>query len=199
MQTKTFKILARSVDPIASDWQLQLATLLGAKPRRLSRWCELGLLGAVSCIRKTGATVLAHDVAIRVYSEYGTLNATQTAMAQASEHLPMPFTFMQTQPGQLFNALGAATGWQGDGYATSAENRRQSEIALLQGIRQSTLLAWVDEEPEPVSRWIWLEQMQMQTRIESGPDWQVVDCIFQPLDTARWLKITSDQFIYQAG
>lgn len=195
MKTKVFKIIACSNMPIGNDWRAQLVTLLGSKPRRLSQWCELGLFGALSCIIKAGQAHLPNEVAIRVYSEYGTKNATHKAMAQASEYLPLPFTFMQTQPGQIFNALGMALGWHGNGYATSGSNRQQCEIALLQGIEQSALLAWVDEEPELVSHWIWLEE----TELDSEPNWQAVSSIFHASDHAAWLKMDSDNVIFQAG
>jgi hypothetical protein len=194
MKTRIFTIKACSNTPIPNDWNAQLVTLLGSKPRRLSHWCELGLYGALSCIKQSGQTSLSSDVAIRVYSEYATVNATRMAMEQAAEHLPMPFTFMQTQPCQIFNALGTAVGWHGDGYVTSSVNRQQCEIALLQNIQQSALLAWVDEVPEPISRWIWLEEVQSSDEL----NWQIVDSVFQTSEKRRWLKIDSGNMIFQA-
>ncbi len=194
MKTRIFAIKACSNSPIENDWGTQLTTLLGSKPRRLSRWCELGLYGALSCIRQSGQAGLSSDVAIRVYSEYATINATRMAMEQASEHLPMPFTFMQTQPCQIFNALGAAVDWHGDGCVTSSVNRQQNEVALLQSIQQSALLAWVDEMPEPISRWIWLEESQPK----NGLNWEITDSVFQTLENARWLKIDANNSIFQA-
>jgi hypothetical protein len=195
MNAKIFKIIACSNNPIEENWSAQLIALLGSKPRRLSRWCELGLFGGLSCISKTGQLHLPNDVPIRVYSEYATIHTTHLAMKQASEHLPMPFTFMQTQPSQLFNALGTALGWQGDGCTMAGITRQQSETALLQSIRQSALLGWVDEEPELISRWIWLEENEGN----AGQNWQVVDSIFQPSSNARWLKIDSSNAIFEAG
>jgi hypothetical protein len=194
MKTRIFKIKACANAPIADDWGAQLVTLLGSKPRRLSRWCELGLFGALSCIKQTGQTELPNDVAIRVYSEYGTLNATRAAIEQADEHLPMPFTFMQTQPCQIFNALGTALGWHGDGCAVSSVTRLQSEIALLQGIQHSALLAWVDEVPEPVSRWIWLEEAQPSGEL----NWEIADCVFQTSAKTRWLKVERGNVLFHA-
>jgi hypothetical protein len=194
MKTRIFKIKACFNASIESDWSTQLVTLLGSKPRRLSRWCELGLFGALSCIKQAGQTELPSDVAIRVYSEYGTLNATRAAIEQAEEHLPMPFTFMQTQPCQIFNALGTALGWHGDGCAVSSTTRRQSEIALLQGIRHAALLAWVEEVPEPISRWIWLEEAQPSVE----PKWETAEGVFQTSEKAHWLKLESNSVISQA-
>lgn len=195
MQATTFRIHASSHHPAGDDWHAQLVSLLGSKPRRLSRWCEAGLLGALSCVRQAGHASLSDQVAIRIYTEYGTASTTRTALMQAKEHMPMPFTFMQTQPGQLFNALGTALGWHGDGYTTSCNHRGHSETALVRGIRQSALLAWVDEEPALISHWIWLEK----TAVETGLQWQAIDSIFQVAASARWLKIAADNQIFQAS
>jgi hypothetical protein len=195
MNTKIFNIIACSNNPIEENWSTQLVSLLGSKPRRLSRWCELGLFGGLSCISKTGQLHLPNDVPVRVYSEYATIHATHMALEQASEHLPMPFTFMQTQPSQLLNALGTALGWHGDGSTLAGIARQQTEIALLQSIRQSALLAWVDEEPELISRWIWLEEIESNI----GQNWQVAESIFQTSSNARWVKIDSDNVIFEAG
>jgi hypothetical protein len=194
MKPRIFAIKACSNAPIENDWGAQLVTLLGSKPRRLSRWCELGLYGALLCIKQSGQTDLSSDVAIRVYSEYATINATRMAMEQATEHLPMPFTFMQTQPCQIFNALGAAVGWHGDGYVTSSMNRHQSEVALLQDIQQSALLACVDEVPEPISRWIWLEEVKPKNEL----NWEIADSVFQTSEKSRWLKIDSRNMFFQS-
>ncbi len=195
MQTRTFKINGRSTLLAGEDWHARLVGLLGHKPRRLSRWCELGLFGALTCIRQAGHAALPNDVAIRVSTEYGTLTATRSAMAQANDHLPMPFAFLQTQPGQLFNALGMALDWHGDAHTTSCSNRAQNEIAMLQGIKQSALLARVDDSPEPISHWLWLDKVADTTELH----WRPVDSIFQLADTARWLTIDGDNTIFQAS
>ncbi|MES2822109.1 MAG: hypothetical protein V4732_00810 [Pseudomonadota bacterium] len=227
MQTKIFHIKACHNLPPDPDWREQLIHLLGSKPRRLSSWCELGMYGALKCFKNlqqtpvtnidnplspTGLSVtqvsatrmpfdrLSSDVALRVFSEYGTIAATRSALDQACEYLPMPFTFMQTQPGQLFNALGTTLGWHGDGYSTTYENRQQGEAALLNSFKQSALLAWVDEEQELISRWIWLEEATLSVNRSRFNDlkWQVVESVFQTSGVARWLKIDATQDIFAA-
>ncbi|TCS36336.1 hypothetical protein EDC30_107153 [Paucimonas lemoignei] len=195
MNAKFFKVIVSSSAPIEEDWSVQLVTLLGSRPRRLSRWCELGLFGGLSCISKTGQLHLPNDVPIRVYSEYATIHSTHKAIEQASQHLPMPFTFMQTQPSQLFNALGTALGWQGDGYTVAGITRKQSETALLRNLKRSALLGWVDEEPELISRWIWLEETDGNVR----ENWRNADSIFQLQAHTRWLKIDSENTLFEAG
>ncbi|MES2673034.1 MAG: hypothetical protein V4660_02285 [Pseudomonadota bacterium] len=143
---------------------------------------------------------LSSEVSLRVFSEYGTIAATRSALGQACEYLPMPFTFMQTQPGQLFNALGTTLGWHGDGYSTTYENRQQGEVALLNSFKQSALLAWVDEERELISRWIWLEEATLSPKANEFNElkWQVVESIFQTSGVARWLKVDATQHIFAA-
>lgn len=194
MNSLYFQIKACSNTPITENWRAELIAILGGKPRRLSTWCELGLLGALSCINTAQPSSLPSTVPIRVYTESGTISATRRALEQNKEHTPMPFTFMQTQPSQLFNALGGALAWNGDGATLSSQNLQQYETFALQGVQQSVLLAWVEEEPHPISSWIWLEK----TALTSGKVWEKIGSIFQTTPTARWLKMDVDGQIYQA-
>jgi hypothetical protein len=180
---RTFRIRARYWEPITLNWRDQLIQLMGVKPRRLSLWCELGLLGALSCI-KTANITLTSDHQIRVYSEQGTFTAIATALEQTKEDLPMPFTFMQTQPGQLFNALGTQLNWHGDGYVIFAEHIHTAEEMLLSDIADSGLIGWVDEEPELQSWWLWLEEAIAPTAVK----WQPIDSLFHLPSSADWLK-----------
>lgn len=195
MSPMTFKILSCHNDPVREGWEGHLVGLLGSKPRRLSRWCELGLWGALSCLRKSNASHFSSLIAIRVFSEHGTIHATQKALVQMNEHLPMPVTFMQTLPGQLFNAIGAAVGWHGDGCTVAGASRQQADIAMLQNIQQAALLAWVDDEPEAVSRWIFLERVTVSA-IKS--DWDRVASVFATSDQMRWLQLNADGQLFQA-
>ena len=193
MKSLYFQIKACSNVPITESWRADLIAMLGGKPRRLSTWCELGLLGALSCVKTAQPSGLPSEVPIRVYTESGTISATRRALEQNKEHTPMPFTFMQTQPSQLFNALGGALAWNGDGATLSSQNLQQYETFALQEVQQSVLLAWVEEEPHPISSWIWLEK----TALDSGKIWEKIGSIFQTTKTALWLKIDVDGQIYQ--
>lgn len=199
--SKYFKIIASSNAPLPSDWPTQLVSLLGSKPRRLSRWCELGLFGALSCIReasaKQGSDQLSDQLKIRVYTEYSTILASRQAIGQSQEHLPMPFTFMQTQPGQLLNALGAAIGWHGDGLTMAGRNRQETEIELLQTLHGSALLGWVDEVPEAISRWIWLESGLESAEGEPGGAWETLPGLFETHSSAKWLQLRQDGALFQ--
>lgn len=194
MNTIYFRIAACSNAPITDDWRTELISMMGGKPRRLSTWCELGLFGALSCIRTTTQASLPSVVPIRVYTESGTITTTWRAIEQNQEHMPMPFTFMQTQPSQLFNALGEVLSWNGDGATFSAKNLQEYENFALREIQQSSVLAWVEEEPHQKSLWIWLEK----TAVNSERNWHKIDSVFQSTAGASWLKVSSDGQIYQA-
>lgn len=195
--SKYFKIIGNSNTPIQSDWQTELVTLLGSKPRRLSRWCELGLFGALLCIKNSNqqseSPHLSNEVDIRVYTESSTIIASQLAIEQSQEHLPMPFTFMQTQPGQLFNALGAAINWHGDGSTVSGRYLNETEIELLQTVKSSVLIGWVDEVPELISRWIWLEKVDYAV-IQK---WKILSSIFQTPGNAKWIHLQANGQLFQ--
>jgi hypothetical protein len=194
MNTTLFVIKACFNQPINPEWRAELTQLLGVKPRRLSQWCELGLYGALSCIHQANQKGLPSDIPIRVYSEYGTIKASRVALEQVKDYLPMPFTFMQTQPGQLFNALGVALGWHGDGVTTSASHSLASQIALLHSVRESMLCAHVDDEPNLISRWLWLEKVH--EKWPSSLSWCPVVSIFDLPVGASWLKVEANGGIY---
>lgn len=189
MNRKYFKILACNNIPVKSEWREQLIQHLGYKPRRLSDWCELGLFGAVSCLPRE----LPSDVNIYVYTTLGAITATQTALSQIRDHLPMPFTFMQTQPSQLLNALGSALNWHGDGSIISSQKRHESEIYFLQTLNHSSLIGWVDESPEPISNYLWL----CLTDMPPNTHWTPINSLFETQKEAHWLCLDNDQKLYQ--
>ncbi len=193
-----FKIISSSNAPIKSDWQTTLVTILGSKPRRLSLWCELGLFGALSCIHKgiqlSNIPHLSNEVDIRVYTENSTIIASRLAIGQSQEHLPMPFTFMQTQPGQIFNALGAAIDWNGDGFTVSGRSLREVEIELLRTAKSSILIGWVDEIPDLISRWIWLEKIEPP----AARDWKILSSIFQTNESKKWIHLQTDGQLFHS-
>lgn len=198
MSTNTFRVRACYNQAIPKDWREQLIVLLGNRPRRLSLWCELGLFGALSCLKQAGiehpSISLSSHISITLVSHIATITSTQKALEQARDNLPMPFTFMQTQPGQLFNALGSALDWHGNGLTTSHTNIQAGEAALLHSIQQGALIAWVDELPQPISRWLWLERAD----INSEQSWQQISSCFDITASTQWLCIDAEQQIHQA-
>ena len=110
-----YHIRARCVaQPASADWREQLAIRLGSRPRRLGRWAELGLYGALECLAIDGECTLAERAAMVLSSQHGPALAMRSALAQAREDLPLPLTFLQTQPSQLLATLSAQLRWCGD-------------------------------------------------------------------------------------
>ena len=104
-----------AADPPPVGWQAALAARLGERPRRIGIWAELAIHGARSCLDAAGEPVLPVGARLRVASLGGAMSATRTAVDQGARGLlPMPFTFMQSQPSQMLAAVGQALGWQGD-------------------------------------------------------------------------------------
>ncbi len=110
----TFAIQGRCIaTPPPADWRDQLAQRLGAKPRRIGTWAELGLYGALRCMADAGETTLPQDAQIWLGSQRGTHAATAAVLDQLRDDLPMPLAFLQTQPSQLLALLAAQLEWKG--------------------------------------------------------------------------------------
>ena len=100
--------------PVPADWRDALIKRLGQRPRRLGRWAELALYGARRCLDAAGEPVLPMGAIVRVCSLSGPQSAIQTSVQQRRSGLPMPFTFMQSQPAQMLAALALYLDWRGD-------------------------------------------------------------------------------------
>jgi hypothetical protein len=62
---KAFVISGRCIaSPPPADWREQLAQMLGAKPRRIGTWAELGLYGALRCMAEAGEKTLPQEAQI---------------------------------------------------------------------------------------------------------------------------------------
>jgi hypothetical protein len=163
-----FRIDARFLaQPPAADWREQLATRLGSRPRRLGLWAELGLYGALECLAAKGETCLPEGTALLLSSRHGPAQAVQSAMAQAREGLPMPLTFLQTQPSQLLAALSAQLHWRGDArFITQPDPLAVLALAMAMATEEGLLLGWVDEMEIQSSLWL-----RLQPVTDSGLAW----------------------------
>ncbi|MEO8154189.1 MAG: hypothetical protein ABI605_14050 [Rhizobacter sp.] len=145
---RTWQALAHIlVDPLPADWREQLAKRLGHRPRRIGPWAELALYGARLCLDAAQETHLPAGVQLRVASLSGPMSATRTIAEQARTSVPMPFTFMQSQPSQMLAALSQHLAWQGDARFTLCRDR----FALLQLAQHECgegglLIGWVEED-----------------------------------------------------
>jgi len=151
-----FSISGRCIAaPPPPDWREQLALTLGAKPRRIGSWAELGLYGALSCMAAAGETTLPQDAILMLASRRGTYTATDLVLGQIRDDLPMPLAFLQTQPSQLLALIAARLNWQGHAcFFADTELHALLRLAAAQAGAGGVLLGWVDEMDGGSSNWL---------------------------------------------
>jgi len=153
----TFVIRGRCIAaPPPSDWRDELTRRLGAKPRRIGTWAELGLFGALRCLAESGETALPHNALLLLGSRRGTYAATAQVLEQMRDgQQPMPLAFLQTQPSQLLALLAAQLEWQGDAcFLAGAQPLALLRLAAAQTDKADALLGWVDEMDGGSSQWL---------------------------------------------
>jgi hypothetical protein len=144
-----------SETPPAEGWRDRLAQMLGERPRRIGTWAELGLYGALSCMADAGEPSLPAGALLLVASHGGTHVATQAALDQMRDDLPMPTTFLQTQPSQLLAMLAARLNWQGNaGFLAGASLAELQKLAELQMGPAGALVGWVDDAVGGSTEWL---------------------------------------------
>jgi len=147
--------------PPPPQWREDLARLLGARPRRLGTWAELGLYGARSCLDAAGLSVLPPGAMVCVGSLSGSESATHATAAQSRDGLPLPFGFLQSQSSQLLAALGQWLQWEGEGCSLThrqpARAWRLAQREAAQAQASGLLLGQVEETGDRLAgRWWWL-------------------------------------------
>lgn len=159
---KMFAVSGRCIaSPPPADWREQLAGMLGGKPRRVGTWTELGLYGALTCMADAGEAALPQDALLILVSERGSYAATGLALEQMIENLPMPLTFLQTQPSQLLASLAARLNWQGHAcFFAGTALLSVLELAAVQMGNGGVLLGWVDEMDGGITTWLRLYHCQ---------------------------------------
>jgi len=141
--------------PPPADWREQLAQWLGAKPRRIGNWAELGLYGAMLCLADAGEKTLPLDATLMLTSRRGTYAAADIALAQMRDGLPMPLTFLQTQPSQLLALLAAQMDWTGHAcFVTTVQSHDLLRLVRAQMGQGGVLLGCVDETDGGSSNWL---------------------------------------------
>lgn len=148
MSTPGWRTLAHvCIDPLPADWRDELATMLGSRPRRIGAWAELALYGASLCLRAAGEPQLPAGALLRVASLGGPMEATRAIAQQARSGLPMPFSFMQSQPSQMLAALSQHLRWQGDARLAMSRDRALTlQLAQLESGPQGLLIGWVEAD-----------------------------------------------------
>lgn len=148
-------------EPPPLQWRDDLCALLGARPRRLGAWAELGLYGARSCLQAAGLQVLPARAMVCVASLSGSESATHATAAQCRDGLPLPFGFLQSQSSQLLAALGQWLQWEGEGgflaHRQPGQAWRLAQREAAQAQASGLLLGQVEETGDRLaSRWWWL-------------------------------------------
>ena len=168
---KVYRIIGRcAAQPLDVDWREQLANRLGSRPRRLGRWAELGLFGALTCMASGAESTLREHAALVLSSQHGPALALRSALAQARDDLPMPLTFLQAQPSQLLAALSLHLGWCGDArFITHPDPLAVLALALAvaDSHADGLLMGWVNELETESSLW-----MRLQPVTDARGNWR---------------------------
>ena len=151
----TWRTLAHFLaEPPPPDWRDQLAARLGQRPRRIGPWAELALYGARQCLDAAGETALPPGVSLRVASLSSASGATQAGLEQCRSGLPMPFTFMQSQPSQMLAALSQHLAWQGDAsFMAGRDPQAVRHLAECEAGPAGLLFGWVEESDPWRTEW----------------------------------------------
>lgn len=157
---KNFSVVGRYLaTPPPADWREQLAQLLGAKPRRIGTWAELGLYGVLRCIADAGEKTLPSGAILLLTSRRGTYAATSSAIVQMHDDLPLPLTFLQTQPSQLLALLAAQMDWTGHAcFFAATQPQDLLRLAIAQMGDSGALLGCVDEMRDGSTNWLRLRR-----------------------------------------
>ncbi|MDO8990240.1 MAG: hypothetical protein Q7U91_11485 [Sideroxyarcus sp.] len=176
---KTFAVTGRCIAaPPPDDWRESLTQMLGAKPRRIGTWAELGLYGALRCMADAGEKTLPPDAQIWLGSRRGTYAATDTVLDQLREDLPMPLAFLQTQPSQLLAMLAAKMDWKGHAcFVAGTDPGALLRLAAAQAGNGGILLGWLDEMAGGETNWL-----RLRPSAEAGASFVAAapDMLFSP-------------------
>lgn len=167
-----FRIVGRCIaDPPPSDWREQLSARLGGKPRRIGIWAELGLYGALECMESAGEEQLPPSACLILSSQHGPSTAMHSLLEQTREDLPMPLTFLQTQPSQMLVSLAARLNWCGDArFIAHADPSGLLALAATQKSRGGMLIGWVEETG--VGRSVWLRLVPCDEPTHELPEFE---------------------------
>lgn len=179
--------------PPPPDWRAQLATRLGHRPRRIGEWVELALFGALQCMDAAREENLPSGALLSLSSLHGPDIALRTALQQASEGLPMPIAFLNSQLSQALPVLAQYLGWQGNGRClTTREPSTALLLASLEAGPDGMLLGWVDEDAPGTSIWL-----RLRPTAVGGATFQTAT--FAMLEEARFNTLVLDGMQLKLG
>lgn len=141
--------------PVPPDWHARLCERLKRRPRRIGGWAELALYGALGCLDLAEESTLPPGALLCVSSLRGPVSATQAAISQLADGMPMPFSFLQSQPSQMLAALCQHLHWRGDArFVLSRDRAALLALAQREAGPAGLLLGWVDEGASMRSEWV---------------------------------------------
>lgn len=191
----TWRIAGRTEPGLPDDWRERLIGRLGQRPRRLGLYTELALFGALEALAAAGEATLPGEALVRVCSLRGSASAIGQVLEQAGSDLPLPFSFLQSQPSQMLAALAATLKWQGDAsFVLMRDPLALATLAARQAGRRGMLLGWVEEAPGQ-SQWLRL------VPCEAPP--QAFVAATEPAQlsapTTRWLQLRPAGIAFAGG
>ena len=190
---KAWRIIGRQFAAPPADWRAQLATRLGQRPRRIGAWVELALWGARQCLDQAGDAHLPANALLSLSTLNGPDIALRSALEQATEGVPMPITFLNSQPSQALPALAQYLGWQGNGRCmTTREPGLALQLACLEAGKDGLLAGWTDEDAPGKSIWLRLMPTTLDNTTFSNAS-------FAMLEDARFTTLAFDGMQLQVG
>lgn len=190
---KAWHITGRQFAAPPTDWRAQLAMRLGQRPRRIGEWVELALWGARQCLDQASEENLPAGALLSLSTLNGPDIALRSALAQAAEGVPMPITFLNSQPSQALPALAQYLGWQGNARCmTTREPGLALQLACLEAGSEGLLAGWVDEDAPGKSIWLRLLPVEAGTASFHNAD-------FAALEDARIHLLAFDGMQLQLG
>lgn len=190
---KAWRITGRQFAMPPADWRAHLAARLGERPRRIGAWVELALWGALQCLDQAGEAQLPRNALLTLSTLNGPDIALRNALAQAAEGVPMPITFLNSQPAQALPALAQYLGWQGNGRCmTTREPGLALRLACLEAGSKGLLAGWVDENASGKSIWLRLQSVEADAGLFHNAD-------FAALAESRVTLLTFDGMQLQVG
>lgn len=181
-----FYIVGRCIaKPPPADWRERLAARLGSKPRRIGIWAELGLYGALECMASADEARLPAAAGLILSSRHGPTTAMRSLFEQAREDLPMPLTFLQTQPSQVLAALCTRLDWVGDArFIAHSDPAGLLNLAAAQGHREGILIGWVEDLD--AAHTVWLRLIPCDEPPEEVPEFESFET---GLTRANYLRV----------
>ena len=164
--------------PPPPEWRERLPQLLGERPRRLGLFAELALYGALECLNRAPRADLSVNLVLRLGSSTGAASATHEITRQrVADGMPMPFSFLQSQPAQTLAAIARYLNWQGDAcFQIHDAPLTCLHLACIEAAAMAApvLCGWADDWPSARTHWLYLQPVD-HPQAPADLHWQTLD------------------------